>query len=98
MKTPSSFSTISKRLHYGAHLRPVRDWFVLLIIFVLFLLVSLAWNLWLFSQVTQGQQIGTASSTPDTQIPLDSVTTLFDSRAQERAHYQHDYRFVDPSL
>jgi len=98
MKLPSSFSTVSKRLRYGASLRPMRDWFVLLAFFVLFLLISLAWNLWLFSQVTQGQQIGTATSTPDTQIPLESVTTLFDARAQERTHYQHDYRFVDPSL
>jgi len=98
MKIPPLFSAASKHLRYGSSIRPARDWFVLLAFFALFLLASLAWNLWLFSQVTKGQAIGNATSTPATQIPLDTVKSLFSDRAQERSHYQSDYRFVDPSL
>jgi hypothetical protein len=95
MKKPSlSLSA----LKYGPRIRPVRDWLVMLTIFALFLLISLAWNLWLFSQVTSGNKIGTQSSQPAVEIKLDQVKTLFDSRAAEQTRYIQEYKFVDPSL
>jgi hypothetical protein len=98
MKNLGSLSTMTKSLRYGAQLRPVRDWLVLLALFVLALFGSLVWNLWLFAEVTQGEQIGNASSTPPVEIKLDQVTKLFQDRADERARYTGEYRFVDPSL
>ena len=92
------FRSITKPFKYGLRLRPVRDWLVLLAFCLLLLLVSVGWNLWLFSEVTQGKQIGTATSTPAVEIKLDQVQTLFGERAQERARYENEYRFVDPSL
>ena len=83
---------------YGSRLKPARDWLVLLGIFALILGGSLAWNLWLFSQVTQGEKIGTATSTPPVEIRLNQVRTLFSDRAAERDRYIGEYRFVDPSL
>jgi len=95
----SFFSSIGKHLSYGTRLKPYRDWFVLLSVFFVCLLCSFAWNLWLFSKVTNGQAIGTATSTPPIKtVNLDSVQTLFDARATERSHYQSQYHFVDPSV
>jgi hypothetical protein len=86
-----------KRLKYGPRLRPVRDWLVLLSLFTILLFVSVGWNLWLFSQVTSGNQIGTATSTPAIEIQLGQVKGLFEERAVERTRYTTEYRFVDPS-
>ncbi len=98
LKSPN-MSSIGKSLSYGSRLRPYRDWFVLLSIFFICLLCSLAWNIWLFSKVTNGQAIGNATSTPPVQTTnLDSVKALFNARAAERANYQSQYRFVDPSV
>lgn len=83
---------------YGSRTKPGRDWLVLLGIFAVMLGGSLAWNLWLFSQVTQGQKIGMVTATPPVEIRLNQVKTLFGQRAQEQGRYIGEYRFVDPSL
>ncbi len=83
---------------YGARLRPARDWYVLLVLFSVALGVSIAWNLWLFEQITKGQTIGGPPPAPAPQIQLDTVKALFEQRAAERARYTSEYRFVDPSL
>lgn len=93
-----SLNSTTKKFHYGDRLRPGRDWLVLLVFFIIALAISVAYNLWTFSQVTNGQKIGNAPVTTPAQIKLDQVQNLFDARAAERAHYKSDYRFVDPSL
>lgn len=94
----SNLNSVTKGLRYGKRLRPARDWLVLLAIFMAALAISVAYNLWLFSQVTRGQKVGDAPVTASTQIPLDQVKGLFDARASERERYASEYRFVDPSL
>lgn len=95
MKKPAiSFS----KLKYGQRIRPVRDWLVLLAAFAFFLLASLAWNLWEFSQATQGNKIGSENAQPPVQIKLDQVKALFGERAAEQTRYIQEYKFVDPSL
>jgi hypothetical protein len=95
----SFFSSIRKQLSYGPRIRPGRDWFVLLSVFFACLLCSFAWNLWLFSKVTNGQAIGSAvSATSTPTLNLNSVNALFDARSAERARYQSQYHFVDPSV
>jgi hypothetical protein len=87
----------TKYLKYGERVRPARDWYILLVIFSVMLGVSVAWNLWLFGQVTQGEVIGNTVTAPSAEIQLTEVKTLFDQRATERSRYTSQYRFVDPS-
>ena len=83
---------------YGERLRPQRDWLVLLSITGVLLAISVAWNLWLFARVTNGEQIGDQQA--QTQVhgaKLDAMNALFERRAQEEGRYLNEYRFVDPS-
>ncbi len=98
MKSLGSLSKIFSALSYGPQLRPVRDWLVLLIVFVLLLLASVGWNLWLFNKVTKGEKIGDVTASQPVVIKLDQVKRLFENRAAERARYTGEYRFVDPSI
>lgn len=94
----SKCSNFFRSFRYGDRLQPVRDWFVLVTIGVILLLMSLAWNTWLFSRVTNGEAIGTATSTPAlTTTSIDSVTALFQKRADIETQYKNGH-FVDPSL
>ncbi|CAN5714223.1 hypothetical protein BH11PAT2_BH11PAT2_09030 [soil metagenome] len=92
----SRFGRIFK---YGERINPTRDWFLLLTIAGLILCLSVGWNVWLFSRVTSGEAIGTATSTAvTTTLDGNSIQTLFDARSTERGKYVSTYRFVDPSL
>jgi hypothetical protein len=71
---------------------------MLLVAFSVLLLCSLAWNLWLFSRVTNGEKIGSEQVASQPEIQLGEVKTLFESRAAEQTRYIQEYRFVDPSL
>ncbi|MDB5245120.1 MAG: hypothetical protein JWN90_225 [Parcubacteria group bacterium] len=94
-----NFGSITRIFRYGDRINPTRDWFLLLGVTAIALCMSVAWNIWLFSRVTSGEAIGTATSTPaTTNIQLDSIQSLFSTRSAERARYVNTYRFVDPSL
>lgn len=93
------FKKLTRFFNYGERINPTRDWFLLLGVTGIVLCVSVAWNIWLFSRVTSGEAIGTATSTPTvSNVKLDSIQTLFSSRSAERARYTSTYRLVDPSL
>lgn len=96
-----NFADITKNLkgiHYGTALRPSRDWLTLLTLMVALLLASVAWNLWAFSKVTEGETIGTETpQQADTTATFDAVNKVFEMRAAEDARYRNEYRFVDPS-
>jgi hypothetical protein len=94
----ATLRSLSRSLSYGTRVRPARDWFVLLSLFTLILVGSVIWNLLQFSRVIGGQQIGSSSVATSSPIRLDTVQALFTQRTQERAKYQGQYRFVDPSL
>lgn len=98
MKSLGSLTKLFSALSYGPQLRPVRDWLVLLVGFVLLLLASVVWNLWLFNKVTKGEKIGDVAVSQPVDIKLDQVKRLFETRAAERMRYMSEYRFVDPSL
>jgi hypothetical protein len=83
---------------YGERLNPARDWLVLVSISAVLLLMSLAWNAWLFNRVTNGAAIGTATSTPTLNpAAIDSVNELFQKRATIETEYKNAH-FVDPSV
>lgn len=94
---PPSFTKKTTALSRKRAADPMRDWFILLAFTGVLLAASVAWNLWLFSRVTNGKQVGNATTTPAVDIRLSQVKALFAERAQEREKYMHEYQFVDPS-
>lgn len=94
-----SLSTKSlKGISYGKALRPSRDWLLLLGLVFICLLASVGWNLWTFTNVTEGGSVGAPAPAQDANASaVDSVSALFEERALEEARYRSDYRFVDPS-
>jgi hypothetical protein len=86
---------------YGAQLKPLRDWFVILALLGVLLLVGTLWSAYTFVAVKQGDVVGTAPPvhTPGvTDASIQSVQDLFLQRAAEAEKYQSgSYSFVDPS-
>ncbi len=86
---------------YGQRLHPMRDWFVILGVFLLGFALVLVWNLSAFSTVAAGGVIGgAATSTPPVFNPssLTTIHTLFANRATEEAKYLNGvYQYADPS-
>ncbi len=97
----NSISSFLKRLRAGAHQDPVRDWLILITFSTIALAGIIVWNVWAFDTVASGGVIGA----PATEAPpifsrssLDTIRTIFASRAEEEAKYVNGiYRFVDPS-
>ncbi|KND51565.1 MAG: hypothetical protein AB202_03285 [Parcubacteria bacterium C7867-007] len=95
--TLPKLSKNSPSLKYGERLNPSRDWLILVMVFVLLLLGSLGWNIWLFDRVTNGDAIGNATApAPLNPASIDSVNALFEARAVKETDYKNS-RFVDPS-
>ena len=87
-----------KGIHYGSRLRPDRDWLVLLGTWLLLFLVSIGYNVWLFSRVTNGESLDpNATSFEAKPVDVSSMTATFNARAAEQERYLSEYRFVDPA-
>ena len=87
-----------RALRYGERIRPIRDWLVVLGVSVALLVASAVWNTWIFIDVVQGEVIGSAESPADTPNgSIEAVQKLFDARGVEKARYENEHRFVDPS-
>jgi hypothetical protein len=98
MKNSFDINAILTKVSYGDRARPVRDWFVLLAVMAVLVGLSVGWNVWLLRNMEKGGTIGTPEtpSAFDT-APIESVRAVFESRAEEEARYENEYRFVDPS-
>jgi hypothetical protein len=90
---------ISRYLRYGDHIRPQRDWLFIMGMGAILFIVSASWSYWIFHRVSAGESLETQAGGAPTinAATLESVKAIFDTRSAERAHYQNDYRFVDPS-
>jgi hypothetical protein len=79
----------------------VRDWLVLLTLWVLALVCIIVWNAWAFDTVAQGGAIGpVATSTPAvfSRSAVNGINTVFQNRAVEESKYATGiYHFTDPS-
>ncbi len=101
MNILSSSRSLLNRLHKQTQIDPVRDWFVLLTVFVLALASIIVWNVWTFDRVASGGVIGRVelpTSAVFNQTSLDTVRTIFENRASEEAKYRTGvYQYTDPS-
>jgi hypothetical protein len=96
----ASLSKLKKFFAYGDRIRPTRDWYVILTIAGVLLLVGIGWNAFLFNELESGKNIGPTVTAPQKVIgnSVTSVQTVFQKRATEENNYQSTYHFVDPSL
>jgi hypothetical protein len=97
-KLTAILSKYLRAFRYGDRVRPLRDWLLLISIAGLLLIGSGGWSFWLFTQISNKQEATVAIPAAATgTASLESVRTIFEKRAAERAHYISDYHFVDPS-
>ena len=83
---------------YGDRVKPTRDWFIIISLAGVLLLGSAGWSYWLFEQTSNSKDAQLQRPTPSVNTAsVETVRTIFDARATERAHYLSDYHFVDPS-
>jgi len=94
----SSLTVYARKIRYGDRLRPQRDWYLIVVVATVLLIVSAGWSYWVFHETSlaESNAKNSADASINTSV-IDTVRTVFDKRAAERAHYQTDYRFVDPS-
>ena len=92
---------MAKRLHYGQHLDPARDWILLLAFAGVAFAGILVWNIWTFRIVAQGGTIGAppAVSPPIVnRSALDTIHSILANRTAEETKYRSGvYTFSDPS-
>ena len=97
----NSISSFFKCSRFDAERDPVRDWLIMLTLSSIALAGIVVWNAWVFDTVAGGGVIGV----PTTGVPpvfsrtsLDTIHTIFASRADEQAKYvTSTYHFTDPS-
>jgi hypothetical protein len=96
----ASLESLKKIFTYGERIRPVRDWFVLLAITTILLIIGVFWNIYIFNQFENVKTPASDTHTPQLQnleTSVQKVQTIFQSRATEENNYQQTYQFVDPS-
>jgi hypothetical protein len=96
----------STRLYIGhlrssAHIDPVRDWLILMTLFIFSLICIIVWNVWAFDTVARGGVIGSSvkSTSPVfNSSSLETIRGVFEKRAAEESKYVNGvYRYADPS-
>jgi hypothetical protein len=99
MTLPPALTSLFKKVSVGTPKHdPVRDWLVLLVLALLWLVASVLWNGWfLLSVVAEGPSTPAPTTTAPVESAYDKARTVYDARAVEAGHYQTDYRFNDPA-
>ncbi len=95
-----NLNSIKKFFAYGDRIHVARDWFVLLVVGSVLLLLNIAWNAYLFVELENGKSIGSSASAPQASVgtSITQVQNIFQTRATEENNYQNTYHFVDPSV
>lgn len=102
MKTPQPqqlIATLMRMVRYGDRLNASRDWLVLLSVFLVVFVGSVAWNIVSLFQTLSKDPTSYVQTTTTT-IEKDAVETLKElllERESRRAGYGNDTSFVDPS-
>jgi hypothetical protein len=96
-----SFAKLKKVFSYGERIRPARDWYLLLSIAGILLVIGVVWNVFLFNELENGKSLQSsipAQSHPIANSSITAVQAVFQKRATEENNYQNVYHFVDPSV
>lgn len=101
MKLPTlNIAGIQSHFSYGKRVMPVRDWFVLIGLACVLLVVSALWNGFIFYKTAQGEPL-TLSATPVEKVDMHEtapVTSIIEKREQKRRAYEAGPLFVDPGI
>lgn len=91
---------VLERFKYGKRIHPERDWAALITLFVVLILVSGIWNVWIFMTGSSTRPSDETATTTLVISPymLEDTTVLFENRKREHERYKNEYRFVDPRL
>lgn len=100
MNILSSITSFFSRLR-GGRQDPVRDWLMMLTLFLVACAGIIVWNIWAFDTVARGGVIGSAvvhAPPVFSRSSLDAIHAVFEKRAAEEAKYTAgEYRYADPS-
>ena len=95
------FKSFQSKLHTrskGSGPEPARDWLIIVTTALVLLLLSAGWSYW---SSLSPNNTGTPEVKQSTDIlktnSIDAVKAIFDKRTAERARYQNEYHFIDPS-
>ncbi len=98
-KYTSVIQTILRNLRYGTNIRPARDWLILTALFLIGIVVSIAWStVFFFDVLNQESAASAVAETPLDTKKLMQVHGAFEARLEEAERYRSEYRFIDPSL
>ena len=88
---------ISKKSGLRSHTQPQRDWFMVIGVGFVALLLSAVWSYWSSLTATTASSVVTEVRKMDTGVQsLRVVKDIFDKRDAEREKYRSGYHFVDP--
>ena len=93
-------ASYKKFFTYGDQIKPMRDWFLVLGISCGVLLLSVAWNVFLFHQLESAKSAVVqqeAVTQPGLGDAVTQIQSIFQDRATEEGNYEKLYHFVDPS-
>ncbi len=90
-----------RNIHYGSQLRPMRDWFVLIIIAIMLLGFGAVWNVLEFNHIITGKIVAPPSASHRNVLngmAIQKVRDIFTARAKRQLKYESkDYPLADPS-
>ncbi len=80
-------------------MQPARDWFIMLTLSLIALVVSVLWNVFFFTSALNDQAAPASDASPTTggRSALPALEELFDARAADAIRFENA-SFVDPSL
>ncbi|MBI2025450.1 hypothetical protein HYT04_01525 [Candidatus Kaiserbacteria bacterium] len=101
MSTINFIRSFVSRLRDSAYIDPVRDWLIILTLFIFAFAGIVVWNVWAFDTVARGGVIGTSATSTQPVFngsSIDAIHSVFEKRSAEEAKYITGvYRYADPS-
>lgn len=101
MNTTSFFRDILHNIKHGLKPNPIRDWFVVVIVTIIFLALDIVLSFFGFQSVMSVKQPNVITPTVAPMInqkAIHEAQQLFDTRASEQTKYESgSYSFADPA-
>ncbi len=94
-----SYKKALRLLKTKSDAEPARDWLVLLILVLLFIVASVAWNVWFFLESVSEKETVSVEEQEEV-VDVDTtgkIRQTFMLRGEEEGRYRNVYEFIDPS-